>query len=94
MALQISKTLDNLVIAPECYVKIISVSYETPMSYDAEPGIQLNVGFYFNEAARDADERAVIQYRNYTITDKTQETREQQYAYLKTLDYFEGAIDV
>ena len=94
MALQINTTLSRGVTASECYAKIIEAKYlSTPYPADT-PGIRLTVGLYFNKAARDANEMQFIDSKYYIIEDMTKETREDQYAYLKTLDDFTGAIDV
>lgn len=94
MALQINTTLENGVIAEECYAKILNVNYqERPLRYGPS-GIQIGVGFYFNKAARDDDINNTIIINDYVIEDRSIEAREDQYSYLKTLDDFSGAIDV
>lgn len=95
MALKINTTLQGGVIAPECYAKIIRTDYLTRIGIQgAEPGIRLFVGFYFNEDAREEDDSQFVEQREYLLEDMTKETRQDQYDYLKTLDDFNGAVDV
>lgn len=94
MALQIDKILERGVVAHECYTRIVGSSFEKSMVPGIIDGINVNVAFYFNGAARDADEHNAIQYKVYITEDKTKETRSLQYEWLKTLPDFAGAIDV
>jgi hypothetical protein len=94
MALKINTTLKSGVVATEAYAKIIKINY-LPARYPAAvAGIGVVVAFYFNKAARDADQYEYIEARDYLIEDMTKESREDQYTYLKTLDDFSGATDV
>ena len=94
MALQLNKTLTGKVIAPECYIKIIEARYLIQPYPTPTTGIHIYVAFYFNAAARTENDQQYVQSQEYTITDMTKETREDQYTYLKTLPDFAGAINV
>lgn len=94
MALQINQTLLGGVVAPVAYARIIEDRYMIQESLVPTDGIRILVAFYFNKAARDANEKLYVEAREYLMADKTKETREEKYIYLKTLPDFAGAIDV
>ena len=94
MALQLNKTLTGGVVAAECYSRIIEAKYTKEIYPEALEGIRLVVAFYFNKAARDADEHDFTERREYLLEDATKETRDEQYTYLKTLDDFSGAVNI
>lgn len=94
MALQLNKTLKGGVTATECYAKIIEVGYLPQFRPRITVGTRVIVGFYFNKAARDEDNTQYLNREEYVIEDTSIELRENQYAYLKTLPDFEGAVDL
>ena len=86
MALQINKTFDNGVIAPECYIKITNIRYSKMSSASAEmTGTEIIISFYFNKTARDNDTTNYLEQKEYTLPDFMKETREEQYKYLINL---------
>lgn len=92
MALQINTTLEGGIIAPECYARIIQITYVYPTV--GIPGARVLVGFYFNEAARETNQAKFVESRKYIAPVETTDTREGYYTFLKTLPDFAGAIDV
>jgi len=95
MGLQINKTFNNGIIAPECYIKITNVRYSKISSVSSEfAGIEITVSFYFNKAARDTDTTNYLEQKQFELSDFEKETRLSQYEYLKTLDDFLEAINI
>lgn len=94
MALKINKTFGNGIVAPDCYSKIIRTDYTVAEYPEPTTGTRLIVAFYFNAAARTANDNNFIEVKEYAMPDYSQELRADQYTYLKTLPEFSGAIDV
>ena len=93
MAIQMSKDYKSFVCS-EGYFKITTsadVFYNTNR-------ININVGFWKDKASREAGDEMLEMFSfstdNISIIDSPNDgTRTALYTYLKTLDFFEGAID-
>jgi hypothetical protein len=93
MALKLKKTLSKGIVANECYAKILEIKYYKNNEME-EDGTRIMVGFYYDKEARDSDPRNFIEVKDYILTDVSQETRDDQYKFLKSIDEFSGAEDV
>jgi len=96
MALQINKTFNNGVVAQEAYVKILDNDYEPVREGgDGPDGLLITIAFYYNQAARNSNlYENILETKEYLLADKSIESRSSQYAYLKSLPEFSGAIDI
>jgi hypothetical protein len=94
MALQLDTTLDKGVVANSSYARIVEIIYIGSTNPNDPVGNSVMVAFYFNEDARNADERDYLETRKYICEDESKESRADLYTWLKTLDDFAGATDV
>lgn len=67
------------------YHKLLNIAF-----YGA--GIQITVGSYPSEAARQADKQPLV--RDFFVNDKNDWILTEHYELLKRLDIFEGSVDV
>lgn len=95
MALKISKILNNGIDAQECYVKVICLEKRDILDLQTREKIEktvVTVVLYYSEEAR-LENKQSLGTKHYTVDQKLN-SFEDAYNYLKTLDEYQGAIDV